>query len=161
MHFTVALWLAAGVALAWSRARDPGKTRLALAKCWRSFEGILPQFAGVLLLIGTALTVLSPSTISALVGRRTGIPGMLLTSAVGAITLIPGFIAFPLAKTLLDMGAGVQQVAVFISTLMMVGVATAPMEARYFGKKATLLRNTLAYILSFVTASIVGMVAGR
>ncbi|MGE5483405.1 MAG: permease [Ignavibacteriales bacterium] len=161
MAFTVAIWLLAGGSLVWSWTRDQQKTRQALTKSWRSFENILPDFAGVLLLIGLSLSLLSPGTISLLIGRQTGFWGMLLTSVVGAITLIPGFIAFPLAKSLLDLGAGVGQMAVFISTLMMVGVVTAPMEMRYFGRRATILRNTMAYAFSFVTALIVGTVASR
>lgn len=80
---------------------------------------------------------------------------MFLTSIIGSITLIPGFIAFPLAKSLFALGAGISQIAVFISTLMMVGVVTALVEIRYFGKKATLARNLMAYCLSFIVAIIV------
>ncbi|NPV71842.1 MAG: permease [Firmicutes bacterium] len=158
--FTAVIWLLTGVFLAWSWAKDRGKTRQALMKSWKAFAGILPDFAGVLLLIGLALALLSPATIKSLVGGQTGFWGMFLTSIVGAITLIPGFIAFPLAKSLMNLGAGVRQIAVFISTLMMVGVVTAPMEMKYFGKRATLIRNILAYAFSFITAFVVGVVAG-
>jgi len=161
MAFTSAIWLLSIGALAWSWNRDKAKTRSALMKAWRSFEGILPDFAGILLLIGLALTLLSPGIIVRLIGGQTGVWGMLLTSIVGAVTLIPGFIAFPLAKSLMDLGAGVRQIAVFISTLMMVGVVTAPLESKYFGKKSALVRNTLAYCFSFLVALIVGTVAGR
>ena len=50
------------------------------------------------------------------------------------------------------------QIAAFVSTLMMVGVVTMPVEIKYFGKKATLLRNGAAFIFSFVVALIIGMV---
>lgn len=161
MWFNVAIWLLAGCSLAYSWAKDNEKTRRALMKGWKAFESILPDFAGVLLLVGLTLAILSPKTITSLIGGQTGFWGMLLTSGVGAVTLIPGFIAFPLARSLLDLGAGIRQIAVFISTLMMVGIVTAPMEARYFGRKATVLRNVLAYAFSFLTAFVVGVVAGR
>lgn len=161
MFFTVAVWALAAGFLAWSWRRDRAKTRRALAKALKSFDNILPDFAGILLLIGLSLSLLSPKTISILIGGQTGFWGMLLTSLIGAITLIPGFIAFPLAKSLMDLGAGVRQIAVFISTLTMVGVITAPMEMKYFGKKATLIRNILGYAFSFITALVVGVVAGR
>lgn len=76
--------------------------------------------------------------------------GYFIASVVGAVTLIPGFVALPMAKLLLEHGAGVAQMAVFISTLMMVGVVTAPLEARYFRFRATLWRNLLAYFYSFL-----------
>ena len=161
MAFTLSLWILTASFLAWSYARDAAKTRKGLAKAWKAFDGILPDFAGVILLISLALTLLSPETISGLIGGQTGLRGMLLTSLVGAITLIPGFIAFPLARSLAGLGAGARQIAVFISTLMMVGVVTAPMEMKYFGRKATLLRNILAYVFSFATALVVGEVVAR
>jgi len=83
---------------------------------------------------------------------------MLLASALGSITLVPGFVAFPLAKSLLDRGAGVAQVAVLLSTLMMVGVMTLPVEFRYLGRKEALLRNGLAYVWSLIAALIIGRV---
>ncbi|MBW8381779.1 MAG: permease, partial [Youngiibacter sp.] len=79
-----------------------------------------------------------------------------LASVIGAITLIPGFIAFPLAAALLKSGAGYMQIAAFISTLMMVGVITLPVETGFFGKKAAILRNSLAFIYSFIVAMVVG-----
>ncbi|WP_258358658.1 permease [Moorella sulfitireducens (nom. illeg.)] len=158
--FTIFLYLLALGGLVISFAKDPQKTRVALMKGWKAFTNILPDFAVVLALIGIMLTYLSPHTIAALVGKNSGFPGMLASSIVGSVTLIPGFVAFPLAKSLLDRGAGIMQMAVFISTLMMVGVVTAPLENRYFGKKETILRNSLSYIFSFIVAIIIGMVVG-
>jgi hypothetical protein len=85
---------------------------------------------------------------------------MFLASLIGSITLIPGFIAFPLASALLKNGAGFMQIAVFISTLMMVGIVTLPLEIKTFGKKAALTRNFLAYVFSFGVALVIGVVLG-
>ena len=62
-----------------------------------------------------------------------------------------------MAKMLLENGAGIAQMAVFVSTLMMVGVVTAPLEASFFGWKATISRNLLAYFFSFVVGYVVWM----
>jgi hypothetical protein len=50
------------------------------------------------------------------------------------------------------------QAAVFISTLMTVGMATAPLEAKYFGRKAVVWRNGLNYVFAFIVAFIIGKV---
>lgn len=50
------------------------------------------------------------------------------------------------------------QIAAFISTLMMVGVVTMPVEIRYFGKKATLVRNAAAFGFSLIVAFAMGVV---
>ena len=65
-----------------------------------------------------------------------------------------------MAKTVLEMGAGIMQVAVFVSTLMMVGVITAPMESQFFNRKIMLMRNGLSFAVSFVIAIVIGREVG-
>lgn len=121
--FTKLLYGAAITWLVLSFYKDKEKTKIALKKAWKSFENILPSVLTVLLLIGFILALLDTETISGLLGVDSGIIGMALAAAVGCITLIPGFVAFPLAASLLAAGAGYGQIAIFISTLMMVGLA--------------------------------------
>lgn len=156
--FTIVLYILASVFLLISFFTDKKKTAMALKKAWKSFENILPQFIAILIVVGIMLSALTPLTISKLIGSQSGFAGMLVASIIGAITLIPGFVAFPLAAALLKNGAGFMQIAVFISTLMMVGIVTIPVEISYFGKKATLLRNSLAFIFSFIVAIVIGVV---
>ncbi len=156
--FEIILYILAISFLVYSFLRDRKKTKMALMKAWKAFENIMPALLGVLTLIGLVLTVLSPKVITAVLGQNTGIWGMILTSLIGAITLIPAFVAFPMAASLLTGGAGIMQIAVFVSTLTMVGTVTAPLEAKYFGWKVTVLRNGFAYLFSFIAAIIIGMV---
>jgi uncharacterized membrane protein YraQ (UPF0718 family) len=144
--------------LAISFFADRARTFEALRKAWRSFEGILPQFLGIIVLIGILLAIFDPRTIQKLIGSSSGWAGTLLASAIGSITLIPGFIAFPTAAMLLQGGAGYMQIAAFISTLMMVGVVTLPAEISAFNGKVALLRNGLAYLFSLLVALVVGIV---
>ncbi|TXT16751.1 MAG: putative permease, partial [Erysipelotrichaceae bacterium] len=92
-----AVYVIAAVALGLSWFKSKEKTIQALKKAWKSFENILPQFLSILLLIGFVLSILTPSQISSLIGGDSGWIGVLLASILGSITLIPGFIAFPLA----------------------------------------------------------------
>ena len=144
-----------------SLIKDRKKTKMALMKAWKALENILPQFLGIIVLVGVTLSILNPQMISALIGRSSGWTGVLLASLVGAITLIPGIIAFPMAALLLQNGAGYMQIGAFISSLMMVGVVTMPLEIRHFGKRATFLRNSLAYAFSFFAALVIGKVMGE
>ena len=156
--FTVILYCLAGIGLAVSFAKDRAKTKKALLKAWKSFENILPQLLTVLIIIGIALTVLSPETISNLLGTRSGVWGILAAALLGSITLIPGFVAFPLAAALLKNGAGYMQIAAFVSTLMMVGVITLPLEMKTFGRRASIIRNASAFVFSLIAAFVVGTV---
>ncbi len=158
--FTYVLYGLSISLLAVSLVKDRKKTRMALKKAWKSFENIMPQMLGILMLIGLMLAILSPETISSILGKESGWVGIVIAAALGSITLIPGFVAFPLAAALLKSGAGITQIAVFVSTLMMVGVVTLPVEMKYFGKRATLTRNALALVFSIVVALILGGIIG-
>jgi uncharacterized membrane protein YraQ (UPF0718 family) len=148
---TIALLLA-------SLLKDRAKTILALKKAGKSLLGILPQFLGIIVLIGLLLAVFDPATINRLIGASSGWLGVLLASVIGSITLIPGFIAFPTAAMLLKGGAGLVQIAAFVSTLMMVGIVTLPAEIGTFNRKFALLRNGLAYVFSLLVALVMGLV---
>jgi uncharacterized membrane protein YraQ (UPF0718 family) len=156
--FTYILYGFAAVGLAVSFHKDRNKTKMALKKAWKAFENILPQFLSILILIGLALAILSPETISKLMGTSSGIWGVLAAALIGAITLVPGFVAFPLAAALLKSGAGYMQIAAFVSSLMMVGVVTMPLEMKTFGKRATIVRNVSAFVFSLIAAFVIGVV---
>ncbi|WMJ85635.1 permease [Anaerocolumna sp. MB42-C2] len=138
--------------------KDKRKTKMALKKAWKAFENILPEFLVVILLVGFLLAVLNPETISKIIGSESGWFGTILAAFIGSITLIPGFVAFPTAAILVENGAGYMQIAAFISTLMMVGIITLPVEIKYFGKKISILRNLMAFLFSFIVAFIIGLV---
>lgn len=140
--------------------KDKNKTKKALKKSWKAFENILPQFLGVIVLVGMMLAVFNAEFISKIIGSESGWYGVLVSAIVGAITLIPGFIAFPTAAMLLENGAGYMQIGAFISTLMMVGIVTIPVEIKYFGKRLTIARNIIAFLFSFIVAFIIGKVVG-
>jgi len=155
---TAALYVIAILALSASLLKSREKTILALKKAWKSFENILPQFLSILIIIGILLTVLSPEQISKLLGKESGWYGVLIAAVIGSVTLVPGFIAFPLAAALLKSGAGYMQIAAFISALMMVGIVTIPVEVEYFGKKAAAVRNIAAFVFSLFVALVMGVV---
>jgi uncharacterized membrane protein YraQ (UPF0718 family) len=146
------------VLLILSFIKDKKKTKMALKKAWKAFENILPEFLVVILLVGVLLAVLNPETISKIIGSKSGWFGVILAAIIGSITLIPGFVAFPTAAILLENGAGYMQIAAFVSTLMMVGIITIPVEIKYFGRKISIIRNILAFFFSFIVALIIGLV---
>lgn len=156
--FTAILYILAFILLVFSFIKDKKKTKMALKKAWNSFENILPQLLSILIIIGILLAIMTPETISKIIGQQSGWLGMFIAAIIGSITLIPGFVAFPLAAALLKSGAGFMQIAVFISTLMMVGIVTIPLEIKYFGKKSAILRNGMAFVFSFIVAIVIGVV---
>lgn len=148
------------LALVVSFRKDRQKTKAALKKAWKSLENILPQLLAMVTIISILLAFINADTISGVIGKDSGWLGVVLAALIGSITMIPPFVAFPMAAMLLDAGAGYMQIGAFVSTLTMVGVMTMPVEAQYFGKKLTLLRNIMAFIFSFFVAFVILEVVG-
>jgi uncharacterized membrane protein YraQ (UPF0718 family) len=138
-----ALWIIAGIALLASLAADRRKTCAAVLQGLKMLLGILPMLLGVLAAVSLVLTAVTPAMLERILSG-TGLLPFLSALAIGSIALIPGFIAYPLAALLRQNGASVPVLAAFITSLMMVGVITLPLEARFFGWRAALLRNGLA-----------------
>ena len=156
--FTYVLYGLASAGLLISFYKDKNKTTMALKKAWKAFENILPQLLSILVIIGLALAILTPETITKLIGSESGAWGVIAAALIGSITLIPGFVAFPLAAALLNNGAGIMQIAAFVSTLMMVGIITLPLEIKTMGKRAAIMRNVAAFVFSLVAAVVIGVV---
>ncbi len=131
---------------------DPQKTITGIKKGVLQFLKILPALLSVIIIISIVLHFISNELIAEYLGGSAGWQAYLAAAILGSVSLIPGFIAYPLAGILLKTGVSYAVLAVFITTLMMVGILTIPIEAKYFGIKVTLIRNGL----SFTGAIIVG-----
>jgi uncharacterized membrane protein YraQ (UPF0718 family) len=136
--------------------KDRAKAKRALVIALNSFFRILPMVIATVILIGLILGFVPKDQISKIVGEQAGFKGILVVAVLGAVLHIPSIISFPLAASLLKSGASITAVAVFITTLTMIGVVTLPVEIREMGKKMTILRNGL----SFFIAIIIGLVMG-
>jgi uncharacterized membrane protein YraQ (UPF0718 family) len=120
------------------------------------FLKLLPALLIVLFLVSSFIYLVPEKSIVEYLGADSGALGVVIAALIGAISLIPGFVAFPLAGILVSRGVSYTIVAVFITSLMMVGTFTLPLEIKYFGKKAAIMRN----VLSFFGAIMIGLMIG-
>jgi len=135
---------------------DKKQTLQALIKGLKMFMNLLPPFVTVLIFVSVLLSFTSNDFLVKWLGKDSGITGILTSAVIGSISLVPGFIAYPLGRILLNSGVDYSVIAVFLTTLMMVGIITLPIEKKYFGMKVAVLRN----LLSFIGAVIVGVLVG-
>ena len=101
------LYLLTGGLLVASVIFSREKTMKELVKALKSFINIVPTFLAVLLLVSFSVAFLPERFIASFIGQESGVFGQILTSIIGSLTLIPGFIAFPMAKILVENGAGI------------------------------------------------------
>lgn len=155
---TVILYAIALTLLIISFIKDRVKTKESMKIALKTFINLLPSALSIMLFIGITLTVVNPKIISSIIGSQSGILGTIIALLVGSVTLMPSFIAFPLGGSLLRAGAGYTQVAAFVSTIMAVGVATLPIEIKYFNKSIALKRIILSFIVCIIFTIIIGLV---
>ncbi len=146
-----------GAALLASFVKDRGKTRQGLLRGLKMLLRLLPMLFGVLAAVSLLLAAVPPATLDRALGGG-GVIVFVTALLAGSIALIPGFIAFPLAGVLKDHGASTAVLAVFITTLLMVGIVTLPIEIKFFGRRIALWRNALAFAGSVVVAVIMTLV---
>lgn len=149
------LGIITALALIASLLADRGKTLAGLRRGLKMFLGILPMLLNVLIAVSIALYLVPQQTLARWLGANSGPAGFAIAAALGSVALIPGFVAFPLAAMLLKSGVGYGVVAVFITTLMMVGVLTLPLEIRFFGRRVALLRNGLSFIGALIVGALI------
>jgi uncharacterized membrane protein YraQ (UPF0718 family) len=137
---------------------DKDKTILGFKKGFKMFKNIVIPFLNILILVSLLLFIVPPQMIVKYLGAGSGAIGFAIAAVVGSITLIPGFISYPIASGLLKQGASYSTVAVFMTTLMMVGVVTLPLEIKYFGKRVAILRNLLNLIVAVIIGILIGII---
>ncbi len=136
---------------------NPGKAFMALKIAGKRFINILPAFLLMLILISFALTFFSDKIILKYLNHNNIYAIMRIASVIGSITILPGFIAFPLCRILLKKGVYYMVLSAFSTTLMMVGFLTFPVEKKYFSIKITVIRNVISFIIALLTALITGL----
>ncbi len=155
---TVIINVFALISLIIAFVKDGTKTKQAIMIALKSFVRILPMVVAIVIFIGLLLSFVPKYVISRVIGEQAGFKGILIVAILGAILHIPSLISFPLASSLLEGGASITAVAVFITTLTMIGVVTLPIEIKELGKKMALLRNGMSFIIAIVIGLIMGWI---
>ncbi len=155
---TIGLIVLAVSLLIWSTWKSKIKTKKSLKVAKDMFKGIVVEVISILALIGLFLTLVPPETIRVFLGDTSVTVATLISASFGTVTLIPAFVAFPLAASLVDAGAHLVSMAAFITTLTMVGFITAPIEIEYFGKKFTFVRNVLSFVAAILISLGMGLI---
>ncbi|MBW1730856.1 MAG: permease [Deltaproteobacteria bacterium] len=149
------------IALISSFVADKTRTYKAIKIAYKRFSRILPGFVGMLVLVSVILTLVPNKFIVQYLGKSNMLTGTVVASFFGSITLMPGFIAYPLCGILLQKGVSYTVISAFSTTLMMVGFVTFPIEQRYFGTKVTVVRNLLSFLIALVVAVMTGIFFGE
>ncbi len=155
--FTLAIWVGTLIFLGISLAKDKVKTKQALKMALGMGKGMVVSILSIVFAIGLILTLLPPTEIATFLSDQSALLATIGGALLGAITLVPAFIAFPLVGTLVNAGVSVVPSVAFLTTLTMVGIVTFPFEKKAFGTKFTAIRNGLSFLFAIVIALVMGV----
>lgn len=149
------------LALLISVFKNVEKTYKAIKIALKRFINILPAFLSMLILVSIILFLVPDKVILTYLGNNNKFIGIILASFFGSVTLMPGFIAYPLCGILLKKGVTYMVLSAFSTTLMMVGILTYPIEKEYFGTKVTIIRNLFSFFIAVIVALMTGIFFGE
>ena len=155
------LYIITGLLTILSLVASPRQTGRALRVALRRFLKITPVFLAMLMLVAAALYLVPEHVLEQMLARENKWIAAGSALGAGSVSLMPGFIAFPLCGILRDQGALYMVLSAFSATLMMVGVVTFPLERFYLGPRLALCRNAAGLILAIVTALATGFFFGE
>ncbi|MCC3144170.1 hypothetical protein LJ207_02410 [Halanaerobium sp. Z-7514] len=139
---------------------DREKTKKSIIRGKNKLIKILPGYLKLLVILSIIL-LFSEDLIVQYLGTENILIGSGVGLVIGSITMMPGFIAYPLAGILLSRGVSYMVVASFIIPLKMVGIVTYPLEKEYMGSKATIYRNIASLIVAAILTILIGLYYGE
>lgn len=149
------LLLVAGLyGLAASLDRD--KTLLSLKHGGRALLNLLPLLLAIFALVSLIQEFLPTTLIEGLMGQGNRGLALLLGAVAGAVSVGPPLASYPIAGTLVANGAWPPAVAAFILSWISVGVLSLPFEAKIFGWRFALVRNSLTLLTAMLSGLLLG-----
>ncbi|MCY0875806.1 MAG: permease [Firmicutes bacterium] len=134
--------------------RNPHMALHSVQSAWLMFAKALPWMSVSLLMAGLMEGALQKSVIVRLFGADSGVKGVLLAAALGALGTGSRWGVYPLAAAMLSAQASLASVMTFTTSWMLISIPRSASEFPFFGVRLTFLRM----LLSFGAALIVGFV---
>jgi uncharacterized membrane protein YraQ (UPF0718 family) len=144
--------------LAWRR-RD-GSLGRALELALVQAKLVAPRIFFAVLSAGFIAALVPPEAVAAVVGGDTGLGGLLIASAIGAVTPGGPMLAFALGGAALEVGGGTPQILAFVTAWGLCNLnRTLVWEVPIVGRRATLQRFTLALPVPILLGLVAGEIA--
>jgi uncharacterized membrane protein YraQ (UPF0718 family) len=151
--------LAAATVLVWAMRPDKALAVLFVSKDYLlEMLSVLPP---VLVLCGLFDAWVPKRTIERLMGDASGIKGTSIAFLLGTVAMGPLYAAFPIGKSLLDKGASLFNVAVFLCVWASIKIPMILFEVKFLGGKFALLRLALTIPAILLISAMMKLVGTR
>jgi uncharacterized membrane protein YraQ (UPF0718 family) len=151
--------LAAATALVYASRPDKALSVLSVSKNYLlEMVSILPP---ILVLCGLFDAWVSKQTIERLMGEASGAKGALIALLLGTAAMGPLYAAFPIGKALLEKGASLYNVVVFLCVWASIKIPMILFEVKFLGAEFALLRLALTIPAIFLISGVMKLVEAR
>ena len=133
-----------------SAFRDIEKTKKALKVTGRVALTVLPVLFMIFILMGVIEAFVSKEVIAQWLGSGSSVLSIVIGEIVGCVALIEPAAVFPFGGFLHKSGANYGTIVGFVMTAILIGIATFPLEMKLFGKRFTIVRNILTFVIVFI-----------
>lgn len=112
----------------------------------QTFLNIAPLLIAVFVIVGLSQVLIPQKLIAEMLGRDSGLKGILIASGMGAITPGGPFVIYPLVATLSKSGAAIGPVVAYVTGWSLWAVTRIPLELSIVGPHLTFVRITSTLI---------------
>ncbi len=125
----------------------PDNRNPAIKASWSFFIELVEILPGVMILMGLFAVWVKNETVIKYLGHTSGIRGIALAFFLGMIPTGPLYVAFPLAASLLNKGARVANIIIFLSAWACIKIPQELVEMSFLGVKFMALRLGFTILL--------------
>ena len=134
---------------------NPSKIGSALFSATKTYLNLFLVIVSVALLSSFISVTIPKQTIGKIIGKRSGLKGILIGAAFGTLMIGPAYIFYPFFKELRDKGAGANIIATTIGAWA-IKVPWIPFAITILGLKFVFLFNALIFIFAIISGFFVG-----
>jgi len=132
----------------------PGEALSGLSYAVNMYVSFFIAIISIAFLSGLISELLPPHIVKRLLGRESGIKGMLIGALFGALMVGPAYVFYPLFRDLMEMGASVRVIATTIGAWA-IRLQAIPLAGALLGYRFIFLFNLLIFIYALVSGFVV------
>ncbi len=133
----------------------PEKRSLVLAASQEYFLEMITVLPAVMIIMALFAVFIPSDIVVKFLGKASGIKGILLSIFLGALPTGPLYIAFPMAATLINKGARISNIIIFLSSWACIKIPQELVELQFLGIQFMTLRLILTIIFVILMGFII------
>jgi uncharacterized membrane protein YraQ (UPF0718 family) len=134
---------------------NPSKVSSALLSATKTYLNLFIVIVAIALLASFIVVTIPKQTIGKIIGKQSGIKGILIGATFGTSMIGPAYMFFPFFKELRGKGAGANIIATTIGAWA-IKIAWIPFAITVLGWKFTFFFNGLIFVFSILSGIFVG-----